>query len=178
MDFSEETRLKSNIECISDRIGELTKDSIFIRDIGDGGAKHDKYERDIKLLTEGINAEPNNCRYYFYLANTYHDCGKFKEAIDMYKKRIELGGWFEEIWYSHYRIGLCHKNMGQMSDAIISWLNGFDSYSERLEGIYEIINHYRIISKHKLCGLFYNLAKEILDKKLNRNKKLWDIFKS
>lgn len=145
------------------------KNTIFIRDIGDGGSKSDKFERDIKLLLDGIKEEPNNVRYYFYLANSYHDSGKFEEAINMYKKRIELGGWKEEVWYSYYRIGLCFNNMNKFADALFYWLEGYDYYPERLEGIYEIIKHYRINSKHKLCLKFYNLAKEILDKNNDRN---------
>jgi tetratricopeptide (TPR) repeat protein len=159
----------------------IEKQVLFIRDIGDGGSKNDKFERDIKLLLDGIKEEPNNERYYFYLANSYHDSGRFGEAINVYKKRIQLGGWQEEIWYSYYRIGLCFKNMDKMDDAIKYWTEGFDFYSQRLEGLYEIIKHYRIISKHKLANLFYQQAKQILDLKLDRNSYLFlqdDIYTS
>jgi glycosyltransferase involved in cell wall biosynthesis len=151
----------------------LKKENIFIRDIGDGGSKTDKFERDIKLLLDGIKEEPNSARYHFYLANSYHDCGRFGEAINVYKKRIEMGGWKEEVWYSYYRIGLCFKNMNKMPDAIYYWLQGYNYYPQRLEGIYEIINHYRITSNQKLCMVFYNVAKEILDKNENRDSYLF-----
>ena len=151
----------------------IEKQTLFIRDIGDGGSKNDKFERDIKLLLDGIKEEPKNERYYFYLANSYHDSGRFGEAINVYKKRIELKGWQEEVWYSYYRIGLCFKNMKKMNDAIKYWTYGFDFYSQRLEGLYEIIKHYRIISKHKLANLFYQQAKQILDLNLNRNSYLF-----
>ena len=151
----------------------LDKKNIFIRDIGDGGAKNDKFERDIRLLLDGIKEEPNNVRYYFYLANSYYDSGRFGEAINVYKKRIEFSGWKEEIWYSYYRIGLCFKNMNKFADALFYWLEGYDYYPERIEGIYEIIKHYRIQSKHKLCLKFYNIAKEILDKNENRDHYLF-----
>jgi tetratricopeptide (TPR) repeat protein len=149
------------------------KTMIFIRDIGDGGAKSDKFERDIRLLIDGIKEEPTNARYYFYLANSYYDCGRFNEAIDTYKKRIEFGGWIEEVWYSYYRIGLSFKHMNKFADALFYWLEGYDCYPDRLEGIYEIIKHYRIVSRHKLCMKFYNLAKEILDKNINRDSYLF-----
>ena len=55
-------------------------------------------------------------RYTFYLANSYRDQGNYQEAIKFYKKRIELGGWVEEIWFSHYSIGKCFQKMGQPSD--------------------------------------------------------------
>jgi len=147
---------------------ELDKSILFIRDINDGGAKHDKFERDIRLLLNGIKEEPKNVRYYFYLANSYHDIGRFGEAIDVYKKRIELGGWNEEVWYSYYRIGLCYKNMEKFADALYYWLEGYNYYPERLEAIHEIIRKYRIESKHNLAMEFYKIAKKFLDKNVNR----------
>jgi len=139
------------------------KCDLFIRDIGDGGAKHDKFERDIKLLLDGLKEEPNNERYHFYLANSYHDSGKFEEAITTYKKRIELKGWREEVWYSYYRIGLCYKNKGKMDDAIHYWMEGYEFYPDRLEGLYEIIKYYRLNSKVKLGYMFYKEARKMLD---------------
>ena len=159
----------------------IEKNNLFINDVGDGGSKVDKFERDIQLLLNGIKEEPNNVRYYFYLANSYHDSGRFGESINCYKKRIELGGWIEEIWYSYYRIGLCYKNMGKIENAIFSWMEGYEIYPERLEGIYEIIQYYRINSKHKLVEIIYKLANNILDKNLNRDNYLFlhnDIYTS
>ena len=156
------------------------KTEIFIRDIGDGGSKNDKFERDIKLLLDGLKDEPNNGRYYFYLANSYFDSNNFEQAIKYYKKRIEIDGWKEEIWYSYYKIGLALKNMNNFNDALFYWLEGYNYYPERLEAVYEIIKHYRIISKHKLCLLFYKSAKDILDKNENRNSYLFlhdDVYK-
>jgi tetratricopeptide (TPR) repeat protein len=145
----------------------IPKNVLFIRDIGDGGAKSDKFERDIRLLTEGIKDEPNNVRYYFYLANSYFDHGEHALAIDIYKKRIEMGGWNQEVWYSYFRIGLCHKHLGNMPAAIYSWMAGYDFLPDRVEGLYEIINHYRNISKHKICFCFYQLALDVLKKNNN-----------
>jgi tetratricopeptide (TPR) repeat protein len=152
----------------------LNKKDIFIRDIGDGGSKSDKFERDIRLLLDGIKDEPHNApRYYFYLANSYHDAGKFEQAIPAYIKRIEFGGWQEEVWYSYYRIGKCYQNLNKFADALYYWLEGYDFYPNRLEAIYEIIKHYRLNSKHKLCMNFYNLAKKILDENNNRDNYLF-----
>jgi tetratricopeptide (TPR) repeat protein len=101
--------------------------------------------------------------------------------MNVYKKRIELGGWREEVWYSYYRIGLCFKNMGKMDDAIHYWLNGYNYYQERMEGLYEIIKHYRLTSKHKLGDMIYQQAKKILDKNYKREGYLFlheDIYTS
>ena len=67
---------------------QIERNILFIDDIGDGGAKADKFERDIRLLTQGLVEKPNNDRYTFYLANSYRDSGNREKAIEMYKKRI------------------------------------------------------------------------------------------
>ena len=152
---------------------QFNKDVLFISDIGDGGSKSDKFERDIRLLLKGIEDEPKNERYYFYLANSYHDCGKFNEAIEMYKKRIDFGGWEQEVWYSYYRIGFCYKNTNRIADAMYYWLLGYNYYSDRIENLYEIIYYYRVIGKCKLAKIYYDIAKSILDKNLKRENYLF-----
>jgi tetratricopeptide (TPR) repeat protein len=147
----------------------LNKNTFFINDIGDGGCKQNKFERDVKLLKDGIKKEPNNDRYHFYLANSYFDLNKFQESIDIYKKRIEFGGWKEEVWFSYYKIGLAYMNIGEMDKAIYTWMDGFQYYQDRLEGIYEIVKYYRINSKQILANIYYEIAKKILDKNLNRD---------
>ena len=157
----------------NDRTIQINKNELFIRDYGDGGCKSDKFERDIRLLLNGIIEEPNNERYYFYLANSYHDSGRFGEAINAYKKRIEMKGWKEEVWYSYYRIGLCFKNIGKMEDAIRYWMDGFNYYPERLEGLYEIVNYYRKLGKNNLANMFYEQAYKYLKLNLNKNSYLF-----
>lgn len=158
----------------NNKLSNVDKKTLFIKDFGDGGSKHDKFERDIRLLLDGIKDEPQNAvRYYFYLANSYHDIGQFEKAISAYKKRIELGGWREEVWYSYYRIGLCYKNIDKMADAINMWLEGYEFYPDRLEGLYEIIKYYRINSKQKLGNMIYQLAKLHLDKNSSRENYLF-----
>jgi len=134
--------------------------SLFIRDIGDGGSKQDKFERDIRLLTKGLEETPNNDRYTFYLANSYRDAGQYEKAIETYKKRIEIGGWVEEVWHSYYNIGHCYRLLGQTEKSIYTWLDAFNFHPRRLEAIYEVISHYRIRGKNRLAYLYYVAAAE------------------
>lgn len=152
------------------KITTFDKNLFFIDDIGDGSNKKNKFQRDVELLINGIKEEPNNARYYFYLANSYYDLGNYNEAINIYIKRIELNGWKEEVWNSYYKLGLCYKNINDYPKAINSWLEGFEYHPERLEGLYEIINYYRVNGKNKLALQFYNIAKNIL-KNIDENKK-------
>jgi tetratricopeptide (TPR) repeat protein len=158
----------------NNKLLHITKEELFITDYGDGGCKSDKFERDVRLLTNGIIEEPKNSeRYHFYLANSYHDAGNFEKAIDIYEKRIKIGGWEQEIWYSYYRIGLCYKKLGKISYAIYNWLAAYDFLPIRIENLYEIVNHYRNTSKSKLAGHFYDMAQVVLKKNEDRDNFLF-----
>jgi tetratricopeptide (TPR) repeat protein len=147
----------------------LKKDELFISDLGDGGCKSDKFERDVRLLEGAIKLEPNHDRYHFYLANSYLDLGNTEKAIENYEKRIKIGGWDQEVWYSYYKLGHCHKKMGNIEKAINAWMDGYNFLPQRIENLYEIVYHYRVISKHKLANLFYQVAKDIIKLNLNRD---------
>jgi glycosyltransferase involved in cell wall biosynthesis len=136
----------------------IEKSRAFINDIGDGGSKADKFERDIRLLKKGLEENPGNDRYTFYLANSYRDHGDKDLAIETYKKRIELGGWFEEVWHSYYNIGKCYKSKGDMVSAIYWWMEGYQFFPKRVENLYEIITHYRQCGKNQLAYMFYTMA--------------------
>jgi len=154
----------------NNKSSSFDKNILFINDVGDGGSKSNKFERDRDLLIKGIEDEPKNDRYHFYLANTYHDNGHFNEAIDFYKKRIQLGGWIQEIWYSYYRIGICYKKMKKIEQAIFYWIEAYNILPNRIENLYLIIEHYRIIGKCHTALAFYNIAKNSLSKLTENDK--------
>ncbi len=131
---------------------------IFINDVGDGGSKQNKFLRDIELLSNALETNPNNDRYTFYLANSYKDSGQPAQAIKHYEKRIKIGGWFEEIWQSHYRIGLCYEEMGNMAQAIFWWYKAFEIHPQRIENIYKIISYYRQQGQNHMAYELFRIA--------------------
>jgi tetratricopeptide (TPR) repeat protein len=164
--------VKTNIgvKCVSPthEYYDFPKDSVqvklhtlYIDDIGDGGCKADKFERDIRLLKEGLEEEPNNGRYHFYIGNSYKNIGKYEEAIDWYKKRVKIGGWHEEVFYSLYEIGNAYSDLKRMESAIYYWMEAWNHHPKRSESLYEIVKHYREISKHTLAQYFCDLGKSI-----------------
>jgi tetratricopeptide (TPR) repeat protein len=141
-----------------DRIG---RDVLFITDIGDGSNKENKYHRDIELLTRGLETTPNNPRYLFYLANSYRDSGQYENAIEIYKKRIEVGGWIQETWHSYYSVGNCYMHLGQIANAVYYWLESYQFMPTRIENLYQLITHYRGSKKYALALVFYEIAAKI-----------------
>lgn len=137
---------------------DILKPVLFILDIGDGGAKQDKFTRDITLLKNGLLFEPNNTRYMFYLANSYRDVGDWENAKQMYGKCIASNGWVEEKWQARYQLGKGYLAKGNRAEAVNNWLLGYDLMPDRLENIYELIKHYRETSNNVLAYTFYKIA--------------------
>ena len=67
----------------------------------------EKYKRDADMLEKALIDEPDNMRYQFYLAQSYFDSQQWEKSLDAYKKRAEMGGWAEEVYYSLYRVAIC-----------------------------------------------------------------------
>ena len=119
-----------------------------IHDIGDGGAKADKFERDERLLLAGLQEKPTCERYMFYLAQTYHCTNRHAEAIRWYEKRIQAGGWVEEVWYSHYMITCNYLRLGRPYEAELWAQLGLDLQPDRPEAIMQLVAHFREVSEH------------------------------
>lgn len=126
----------------------MTKDVCYISDRNDGGSKSDKFQRDERLLLQGIRDEPSNARYVFYLAQTYNCLGKWKDAISAYTHRIKMGGWSDEVWYSMYMIGLCYKSLEDIHN-FEYWMQKANSERTwRAEPLYELTKYFRETSKY------------------------------
>lgn len=144
--------------------------TLEINDVGDGGAKGDKYTRDIRLLRTGLLSDPKNVRYHFYLANSYRDNGsdlkdikQQNKAIKWYKRRVALGGWDEELFISCLEIGHLYMKLNKPEEAIYWWIEAYLHRKTRAESLYEIIKYYREKSSKytSIAGHFYKLAKDI-----------------
>jgi len=100
--------------------------SLLFKDYTDGGSKGNKFTRDIALLTQGLEDEPQNSRYMFYLAQSYRDIKDYEKAIHWYETRVKAGNWEEEQWYAQYMVAWCKKESGKSFDevydsAMIAW---------------------------------------------------------
>ena len=121
----------------------------------DGGSRKDKYERDIQLLKRTLDAEPDNARNIFYLAQSYRDTGNLPQAIEWYEKRASLGGWDEEVWYSLYQIARLQQRLGFAWALVLdAYLRAYEFRPTRVEPIYQIARFYRETGQYHLGYLF------------------------
>jgi glycosyltransferase involved in cell wall biosynthesis len=126
----------------------LPKSVCWIDDRNDGGCKSDKFTRDARLLEQGLLDDPTNVRYMFYLAQTYHSLGRFKESIAMYTKRHEAGGWDEERWFSLYMIAQCHQALKDPIEFEAWMLRAHAFRPTRAEPLYKLTKYFRETSQH------------------------------
>jgi tetratricopeptide (TPR) repeat protein len=126
----------------------LSKSVCYIDDKNDGGCKSDKFERDARLLEAGLLEDPKNVRYMFYLAQTYNSIGRYADAIKYYKQRIKAGGWYEEVWYSHFMIGNCYFSLNDPIRAESWMLRAFKLHPARSENLYKLARYFREKGEH------------------------------
>lgn len=93
----------------------IVPDSVVIADISPlkrAATLQEKYANDAKILEEALEKEPDNARYVFYLAQSYRDSEQFEKSIEAYQKRVAMGGWEEEVYYSMYMEAKIKEKMG------------------------------------------------------------------
>lgn len=113
---------------------------------GDGGASSydpEKFLKNVRLLTEGLKQDPHNSRYVFYLAESYRDSGDKAKALEFFQKRVDMGGWEEEVFWSKLQIGHMLKGLGLPSNIVIeSYKTAHEFRPHRSEPTYYLCELY------------------------------------
>ncbi len=114
----------------------------------DGGERR-SFEDDLKALREDIAEDPTNARSQFYLAQTYKDMGRTAEAVVEYDKRVNMGGWGEEVYTAAY-VGAClSADLNPDGDWIQRALAAHELRPTRAEPLHELARRLR------MRGLFH-----------------------
>lgn len=120
------------------------------RRLGSRNKESNKYIKDSEILEKGLEKEPKNLRYMFYLAQSYMDAHIYDKAIYWYNKRIQAGEWFEEVYYSYYRIATCMQKIGrEWTEIEKMFMTAWKYLPSRIEPLYEICKHYREIGDYE-----------------------------
>ena len=122
----------------------------------------EKYTKDAELLEKALIDEPDNVRYQFYLAQSYFDSQQWEKAEAAYIKRVQMGGWEEEQFYSAYRIGMCrglqNKSWLEIQQA---FLEAWELRPSRAEPLHQIARVYRLMGHPRLGFLYAKMAADI-----------------
>jgi hypothetical protein len=107
----------------------------------DGKVFHTKSEQrwrdfDIRILEAEKIKRPNDTRVSFYLARTYNQVGDNELALAEFQRRIDLGGWCEEVFHSLLDQGRILARMGR--DPTSKFKKAYELVPNRAEPLYEL----------------------------------------
>ena len=124
----------------------------------DGARAKDKdtYKKDAELLRNALKEEPQNARYQFYLAQSLFDSQQWEQSREEYKKRSEMGGWPEEVWYSHYRMGQLSEILGM--DPTADYLAAYEYRPIRAEPLHALARYCRGKKRFYQAAMFADVA--------------------
>jgi glycosyltransferase involved in cell wall biosynthesis len=126
----------------------------------DGSSREGKLLRDLGLLKREVAAGRSTPRTTFYLAQTYRDLERVDPAIEWYRRRVELGGWDEEVFYANYQEGMLRLNKSQ-PEAVSVLLEAWGRRPTRAEPLYELARAYRERGEMAAAHLFASRGLEI-----------------
>jgi glycosyltransferase involved in cell wall biosynthesis len=126
-------------------------DGLWFRDHADGSNRAEKLERDLRLLGAGLEREPENARYMFYLAQTLRDAGRPAEALEWYRRRVAAGGSAEEAWYAAYAASLCLRDSGDAAGFVRQAWEAYEARPWRAEPLYHLAVRYRETGRNESC---------------------------
>jgi glycosyltransferase involved in cell wall biosynthesis len=171
-----------NLLLSSDSIDGLIIHANSSRDRRDGVSAEEKYYHDALVFEKELLLNKNltldlKTRYQFYLAQSYKYSGMIERALIEYKKRVEMGGWGEEVYYSLYQIAEIKNNLNYPESEIIdSYLKAWEYRPLRLEAVYKLIKflifkerYFLAFSLVEIC-----LVTDETDDILFLEKEIWD----
>ena len=127
--------------------------------------QEEKYTKDADLLHSALNDEndinydPENSRYQFYLAQSYFDSKQWEKSKEAYQKRVDMGGWEEEVFYSLYRIAVISViTECPWWEIQAGFLAAWEFRPIRAEPLYELARLYRSAGKPRLAYLYARMA--------------------
>jgi hypothetical protein len=128
----------------------------------DGERKRQGWLRDLEWLKADCAAAPNDERACFYLAQTLDDLGRPAEAFAEYERRIQLGGWPEEVYTAMVRQARCAEAMGRDWSEVQQRYQAAHSYApHRAEPVHALAVHFLVKKDYPLAFLFAQRAAQL-----------------
>jgi FkbM family methyltransferase len=126
----------------------------------DRGARTDdewraRWMRDLDLLNRDRQDDPNDPRPYFYLGQTHECLEQPAQALEMFKKRATMGGYFDEVYEAKFRIAKMMKKLDRpWAEIQQAYLEAFAHDPRRAEPLYAISEHWYDKEIHAVSRIF------------------------
>lgn len=144
-------------------------DVYFELRVGRAGAEKTqrRWLRDKELLMKEFEANPQDSRTCFYLAQTFECLGDLESAYHFYELRTHLIGWPEEDFMARYRLGNVTEAL-KNADGSSRWPEALDHYLQaytmrpiRVEPLIRVAEHYLREGNHACSFLFAQRACQV-----------------
>lgn len=118
-----------------------------------------KFSHDAEVLRNALVKEPDNARYAFYLAQSLRDAGKLAESLAAYEKRIAMGGWPEEVYFSKLQVAsLLERTNAPYPTVVAAWIDAYDFRPTRAEAPCELARYLRLQKRYTAAREFARIA--------------------
>lgn len=119
----------------------------------------EKYSRDAEILEEALEKEPDNTRYMFYLAQSYRDSDQPEKSLEAYQRRVDAGGWAEEVYYAMYMVARLKETLKHpISEVVESYSRAWEYRPERLEAVFHTMRKLREQGRYLLAVAYGEAA--------------------
>jgi len=117
---------------------------------------------------ESFAVEMKNPSSIFYLAESYLQEQNLELSLKTYEKRIQMGGWEQEIFWAKYQIGCIQQNLCFDPDIFLaSYWQAYLYRPSRIEPLFNIVSYYRLQGDYEKG---YAFAKLGIDKFAPKNE--------
>jgi tetratricopeptide (TPR) repeat protein len=121
-----------------------------------------RWERDVVLLAGALDKSPGDTRTAFYLACTLCWLRRDEEAIAAFRRRIAMGGWYEEIFQSKLEIARAAERLDRPWPEVLGYfLEAYAQSPHRAEPLHDIALHHNKLGEHALCVLYARRAYDL-----------------
>lgn len=100
----------------------------------------EKFRKDAAVFEAALATEADPLlvqRYWFYLAQSWRDCGEREKAVAAYLERAERGGWAEEVCVSLYTAARLKQALGHPEQEVLDLFGrAFLAAPMRAEGLH------------------------------------------
>jgi glycosyltransferase involved in cell wall biosynthesis len=112
-----------------------------------------RYRTDAMTIEKAMMVEVDPflvARYTFYLAQSLEDAGDKQQALDIYRRRAELGFWRQEVFVSLLRAARLMAELGFLDNEIIAtYLCAHRTANDRTEALYDAARVCRLRSRYR-----------------------------
>jgi len=135
--------------------GCISMEKAVFLDHADGSNRKDKFVRDIKIFKRALKRgdQPQD-RIFYYLAQSYRDAGRPDLAAKWYQRRVDAGGWPEEVWSARTNYASCQRDVGDIGEFIRANLAAYNYRPSRAESLYDLAKYFREKGENATALLF------------------------